>query len=369
MKEVLVSIASGSHTPTTIGKAIKKDKSHVYRTLKRLRDKGLVTQEKGTKQYFLSNFGTEKTLEITVNKVSTKPSKGLRSVNEVAKTRPSGAGDLPVKRGHNIRAKFAILKFPKGWKESPKQFFELQNVDWEPLHLKNVDAVQFTLDDVLVKATSKSIVLMPRKGIYVDSTAEAIKKFMILCFNMKGKLQKLFPLLKLSERPEIIVGEIAHEEDIVATLKKAEGFTVIKHTDNRARVILDGSPGEGIREIDFVHVGMFDEDSETWERRILQMLDSPYDYDMMGLLIEQADFRLDRTERLLEMTAENQARMSGNQEVFDKNMSSHLRVLGGIEKGVFELRNAVKGISGSRLPKKGKKQPVIQQGLYRWFSK
>lgn len=294
MEKVLLGVASGKQGPKTIAKFLDKKRGNVHRTLQKLMGKGLVAQEKGTKLYFLTTPGMEVSLSLThekvitkaTEKVITKTSKGGRSDNEEYR-------NLVPKRGHNIRAKFLIKSAPKGWLENPKEFFTLQKVSFQDLGLKNVHGVQFVLDDFLVKATSRSVVLLLKVPITEEVSASVIKEFLLLALDAGSKLEKMFIELVLCGRPVISVGELAHENDLVARLKEAEGenFKVIRHSDGKARIQFDGSKGP--IEVEFLHPGMFDHDSETWERRIPQLLDSPYDYDVMGRMLEQEEFRND----------------------------------------------------------------------------
>lgn len=339
MRLVLRSVARGEHTPTTIAKKTASDRGTVHRVLRGLVAKGLLTQEVGTGQYFLSDAGAQMVLSLQESLHDTTVGEGA--------SRPIPSS---VKRGHNLRVKFPIVSAPVGWRESPKEFFKLQSMRWSPLGLNNVDGVQFSLDDVHVRATSNSIVMVPSNARSEASTPDLLRWLIPFAFDVEKKLRSLFPGLTLGDRPVITVGEIAHEGDPVAKLRESSGFTVIHHSDGRARIQFDRSKGPV--EIEFLHPGMFDADSETWERRITQFLDSPYDYDVLGIMTEQAEFQNDAQDQTL-LKLEDVARVLAEAHVrSEATLTTGLRaVLGAVEASTKQHTSLLKVLQPPEQPR------------------
>jgi len=281
MNEILLQIAKGQHTITTISKTTKKDKSQVYTTINSLIKKKLVTKEDKTRQYFLSTFGKE----IVIDKLSTKTSKGSSTINKTI--------NKTDKRGHNFRVKYPIVSYPPGWKESPKSFFKLQNLEYEELNLKNVDGVQFTYDNFFIKAMVHNIVVFVDES-YGKNTLDVVENQIKDSDRMRNRLEKRFKGLRLGIG-RVITNEYAHEKEIVARLKNK--YTVIRHKDGYVRVQIDKSKGI---ELEFMHPGMADTDSEKWERQIIEVLDSPYSYNQLNVMIEQEEFRNDEQDHKMD---------------------------------------------------------------------
>lgn len=332
---IMTALARGCNTPKTISVAIQRNRGSVHRALAKLISAGMVHQEQGSKQYFLTASGRS-----TAIKEGGQPNHrgGATGGNRAD---PSDNKELLRKRGENLRVKFLILAAPKGWRESPKSFFEKEHLNAVPLGLKNVDGVDFTIDMLRYRVTSSSILLMFKEGRYTQDAVALMQWLMPVCFDAMEMLEKRFPGLRLDPAPIVVCGEMAHEQDPVAQFRAKEGFHVIYHTDGRVRVQFDASKGP--REAEFMHPGMFDADSETWDRRMIQVLNSRYDYDVLGVMAEDSSLRLDDHDRRLEKLLRASELIVQNQAVFDRNMASHLAVLNKLGRAVERLGVAVKG--------------------------
>lgn len=293
-------LASGVLAFSIIRSRLDRSSGNVSKTLKQLIKRKLVAQQDETKHYFLTPLGKKWILDNIDSEgytrvtpgVTPNASKGSSGYSQIYK----GVTPKPAKtRGHNIRVKWRIKHAPKGWRESPKKFFEHQHVDTTPLNLKNVDGVQFTMQDCTVKATSKHIVVI-LNAFYYSDVVEFLPIMAKQAFDMKRMLEREFRTLILDPMPVLTVGEIANEDDILANLRKAHGYQIIRHTDGRVRIAFDFSPGNGIIELEFLHRGMQDEDQETFNRRLVQFIDSPYEYDQTVLMAEQAKYKVDEQE-------------------------------------------------------------------------
>lgn len=332
-REILEHLAQGIDTPTLLGKASNRDKSNISRSLKRFIKSGLVAQNALTKRYALTSSGRQFCLSLRGNKeVTTMLSKGVGNDNESDNEKIK----LPKKRGHNIRVKYWIREAPKGWKESPKQFFAEQYITHLPLMLKNVDGVQFTIDNVHVKASARSLMIIP-KELYAEDASHLMPLFIDFCIHFQRKLEKRFMGLRLESMPTILLGEVAHEGELIARIK--DKYTIIKHTDNKIRVIIDKSRGV---ELEFIHPGLFDQDSETWERRTLQLLNSPYDYDVMGVKLEQEELRNDEQDHKMKNLQDVIYSMAQNAQLYNENIGSHVEAIKTLGVKVGELVDLVK---------------------------
>lgn len=346
--KILKILASGILAFSIIKRNIKKN-INLSRSLKQLIKRRLVAKEDSSKHYFLTEFGKKWLLENCVNKtvsrVSPNDSKGYRGVTKSSKTK-SFSSDI---RSHNVRVKWKIKSHPKGWRESPKEFFEEQNVKYTPLGLKNVDGVQFTMTKCTVKATSKHIVVILNEFYYEDAV-DFMPIFKEIAFSMRNRLQRKFRNLIFNDYPIITVGETANENDILAKLREKHGYQVIKHTDGRNRIIFDFSKGH--IELEFTHRGMFDEDQEIFKRRLPQFIDSRYDYDQVVLMAEQAKFENkdqdSRIEGLIdagEKLAKANSGIIKNQEYYAENMVSHVKAVQNLGSGVEQMTSKIEQLT------------------------
>lgn len=297
MQKIMKSIASNNTTISTISEAIGKDKSQTYRAIKSLEDKGIIVQQDTTKQYFLTDFGNKITLSLLSTEVSTESSRD----NSTIKRGVGGKSpNKTTKRDHYKRVEFKIIKSPKGWKESRKEFFRLQDLNYKVLGLKNSRDVQFTYDNFFVKAMKDRVVTY-LESTYNDNTPEIVMQLMKHAFKVKKQIEKRFSGLVFHDTPKITGLHIAHMEDIITEIKKE--YTAIRHTDGLIRVQIDRS--EGI-ELEFMHPGLSDSDSEKWEKQIVEILDSPHSYSDLAVGFEQQGFRNDEQDTKLKHIIDTQ---------------------------------------------------------------
>lgn len=281
---------------TGLSVILRKDTSNVRRVLVRLKNKGLVFQGI-TKLWSVSQLGLKVLISILDEdsgydkKMTKKPSGSHSNDQNFFSSTPTS-----LKRGHAMRVRFPIKSCPRKWRESPKKMFEKEGFIYNAGNLKNVDDVNYTVHDCFVKATTRSFIANI-ENIYYDHPSELLVQLRAPIRQLRRSINQRFNRLGITlENHEILEwGEIAHENDLLNKIASGHGvsYDVIKHSDGKARVKFDKS--HGFLELEFLHPGMQDSDSDQWERRkrqIVKVLDSGVDYDDLAFSVEKSALNL-----------------------------------------------------------------------------
>lgn len=297
--EVLKKIQEGL-TISEIAKYRKTSRVSVYKIIKTLINKGHVNKiSNGV--YGLTDLGTE----------------GLHSFVQLRY----------ALRQHNLNFKIKILNSPKNWDKKRHSLTQLPYFN-KSIKLKNNEQELFNFGKVNIRTTTKSVIVkIPT--IYSKTTEEAVIQSFNCLYEIIPKIEKLFSISLIKDYKAnitIISNEYASLNDTLAKIYQMEGNNLLV-TDELGKVWM-------ITDLSFSN-------SET------EFIDSTKSIDDVDAVMPMLnDLRKNPTtfKEVLELAKEQQKQLNQiteNQLIFDKNMSSHLKVLKDINEAINLLKQEV----------------------------
>jgi len=280
-----------------IAKHRKKSRQAVYKTLRKLLKEGLVDKTKAIKGY--------------VYGLTNKGKKGLHSF----------MGLTTKLRQHNLGIKVEVLESYKNWDKKRNIIMTMPYFN-KRIQLNNTSYDLLQFGKVKLKITSKSIIFQ-LPTIFSKNVDNAILQAMDILFDTIIKVENRFNIKLIKNNKinmTIISQEYARLDDALARIYKKENNKLyITGEDGKVWLIADYSLSTS--ELETIHPNKAGDDMNIVHPFLNDLRNNPMKLSDLKNMIQE---------------------ITQNQLIFDKNMTSHLKILGELGQAVRELTKKVK---------------------------
>lgn len=325
MRWVLLALASGQHTTTTIAKHTKKNRGNVCRTLRTLINKGLAEQQKATYQYFLTTFGKDTALKITAPELTTKTSQGVRTDNNHGGV----AARRGALRGHRLSVRIPILKpVPREWQRKVREILVKEHVDFSTSDMRHHFMDSFKLDRYTIKTTPSSVLVMlehvdfrDQQQFWLDATP--------LVLDAACEVEKRFGVkLDFSQPMSVRQLEVADEGNPLAERSEQNYVVYMDEQDGARRLMVDRS--KGVAELEGIHRSLSDEDMQVILSCMVQYADGAMKPKDVEVLLEKGTFELSELRNIVGL-------WMNSQRAYMENIHTHIATERATQEAVREL--------------------------------
>lgn len=318
----------------------KKHISSIYRQFYRLQKEGLITADK-----HLTNEGKLLISHFLVGsdqELSYKPT---------------------VVNIHDLIIKASILNKPKDWETRQEILLKKQHIDYQKWAVTNWDCLEFVVNDVIIRTTPQSILIMPQQ-IYGESLTFAKNKAFQLATDVIPKIENIFNI-KLAKDWKVSI-RLARQHIALIDNEFAKFFIENKiplriyDENNELRALVDNSLGQF--HLEFVHPRHADDDAGNMKAFIEAVSMGKFDHKAINLIAQSVPSML----KIQQNIVNTQQTQTNQLETFRVSQAEHLELVRSLKKVADQQADNNKTIL-ELLEELRKPKPNIWQRLKRLF--
>lgn len=297
--EVLKKLQEG-YTITEISKYRKVSRNSIYKVLKTLNNRGMITK--------------------ITNGAYGLTEKGLEGLHSFAQLRYN-------LRQHNLNFKIGILGSPKNWDKKRHKLTQLPYFN-KSIKLKNNEQELFNFGKVSLRTTTRSIIVkIPT--IYSKTTEDAVIQSFNCLYDIIPKIEKLFNVSLIKDYKSnitIISQEYASLNDTLAKIYRKEGNQLLV-TDENGKIWMITDFSFSNDETEFIDSTKAIDDTDAVMPMLNDLRKNPTTFSEVREALNYQNNIMNGIQQ--------------NQLIFDKNMKSHLEVLDKIGNAITNLKEEI----------------------------